>query len=227
VKIWVSGLLFLLVLTGCFETWKSTTTISFSVLIPKPSKEQRIDYVEGVQVITSPHSDTVISAMVINQPIRSDKEAVIALAIANQSSQSIPLKWDTISIAHPTGTIQMLPVEQIPDYFKRPGHCKPILGRKLFKTKLLQYGVIQEDNRTQPLTFPTEKALAKLYQNIKKDLCYTKIPNDTTLAPHKVTVGYLVIQLSKENFTHPIHFTLNVPIGESIHRLNYTLQPLD
>ncbi|RUM46028.1 MAG: hypothetical protein DSY46_01200 [Hydrogenimonas sp.] len=226
-RIWVSGLLFLLILTGCFETWKSTTTISFSVLIPKPTKEQRISYVEGVQVITSPHSDSVISAMVVNQPIRSDKEAVIALAIVNQSSQSIPLKWDTISISHSTDTIHMLPVDQIPDYFKQPGHCKPILGRKLFKTKLLQYGVIQEDNRTQTPLFPTEEALAKLYQNIKKDLCYTKIPNDTTLTPHKVTVGYLVIQLSKKNFTHPTHFTLNVPIKERIHQLNYTLQPLD
>ncbi|WP_456403403.1 hypothetical protein [Hydrogenimonas sp.] len=228
-KKWVPVLFLLLLFGGCGEKRETMEKLSFSLLIPQPVPGQTIHYAEGMQIFTSRSGDSVVSAMVINNPIPAGKEAVVAIAIENLGEDTIDLKWDDISFFNPKNYIKLLPVDQIDAYFKRPDRCKPMLNTDVFRPQMLRYGIIQEpsnDTEKREL-FPTEVELSRIFKAIRKDLCYTRLPNNTTLAPHSVTVGYMVILLPEENFRHRMLFMLKIPIQNSIHKLRYALQPLE
>lgn len=217
----------LLFLTGCSQQERPEEKIYFSVLVPHPVNGQSTSYVEGVQVFTSEHPGSVVSAMVVNNPIRADREALIALAIANKTEKTVPLDWEKITFFHPKNIIRLLPVEEVCDYFGQPGHSKPILGSRIFKRELLKYGVISEKKGDASDLHPTERSLAKIYEGIRKDLCFVRLPHNTSLPPNSTTVGFLVILLPKENFIRKTDFMLKIPIGNDLHKLRYKLQPID
>ena len=226
-KLW--GVLFLsiLLLTGCTgEKRPKEERVFFSVLIPKPVAKQSTRYIEGVQVFTSETNNSAVSAMIVNNPIRADREALIALAIQNRTDKTIPLNWKKISFFHPKNIVKMLPIDEVCHYFNQPGHSKPILGSHVFREQLLKYGVIH-DQKDSKKPLPTEKSLAQVYNDIKKDLCFVRLPHNTTLAPNTTTVGFLVILLPKENFLRQTHFMLKIPVANDLHKLRYTLQPID
>ena len=228
-RFWVSVLTLLLLLAGCSkEEKKEVQKVTFSVLIPKPVGHQAIHYAEGMGLFTSKLPHSVVSAMVINNPIQADKEAVIAVAVENLDKKEVPLTWDAVTFFHPKNVIKLLPINKIPDYFSKPDHCKPLLGRRVYESQLLRYGVVSEMNGTQTKTLtPSEKALARIYRDVKKDVCYARIPDNSTLRPHEVKVGYLVIELPKEHFIRRTLFMLKIPVGSEIHKLRFALQPLD
>ncbi|WP_456381556.1 hypothetical protein [Hydrogenimonas sp.] len=228
-KHWMTGLLLLLFLAGCTDEKKPLSEVHFSVLIPQPTEEQTVRYAEEIQIFSSViPASSAVSAIVVNNPILSSKEAVIALAIENLSGKNIEIKWDKIRFFHPKNIIKLLPVGRVSNYFEQPDRCKPLLGREAFKEQLRKYGVLREKNTTEIASLgPAERALAEVYRDIKKDLCYTKLPNDTSLEPGRVTVGYLVIQLPKENFRQKTFFMLKIPIGGKLHKLRYLLQPME
>jgi len=228
-KKWIPVLLLLSLFFGCKEGESPAEKLSFSILVPQPVSTQTIHYAEGMQIFTSRAEDSVVSAMVVNNPIPAGKEAVIAIAIENLGENEIDLKWDSITFFNPKNYIKLLPVSQIDDYFKRPDRCKPMLNTGIFKSQMLRYGIIREpsDDTKKRELLPTETELSRVFKAIRKDLCYTKLPNDTTLAPHKVTVGYMVILLPEENFKNRMLFMLNIPIHNSTHKLRYALQPLE
>ena len=221
--VWLA--LFLL-FTGCSQQEKPKEKIYFSVLVPRPVDGQSTAYVEGVQVFTSERPGSVVSAMVVNNPIRADREALIALAVTNKKERTVPLEWEKISFFHPKNAIRLLPVEEVCDYFSQPGHSKPILGSRLFEADLLRYGVISRDTNSSSGLRPTEKSLAKIYSGIRKDLCFVRLPHNASLAPNSTTVGFLVILLPKENFIRKTDFMLKIPVGEDLHKLRYRLQPI-
>jgi len=225
-RFWLLLFAVTLFMTSCSQEKQPQEKIYFSVLVPKPERGQSTQYVQGIQVFTSKAPRSVVSAMVVNNPIRADREALIALAIENRTDHTMPLKWEEISFFHPKNIIKLLPIDEICDYFQQPGHSKPILGSKVFKEDLLKYGVVSDETGTKRL-LPTEQSLDNVYTGIQKDLCYVKLPHNTTLPPKSTTVGFLVILLPKENFTQQTNFMLTIPIGEDAHKLRYTLQPID
>ncbi|WP_300361400.1 hypothetical protein [Hydrogenimonas sp.] len=217
----------LLFLTGCSQQERPKEKIYFSVLVPQPVGTQSTAYVDRMQVFTSELPETVVSAMVVNNPIRADREALIALAIANKTDKTVPLDWEKISFFHPKNIIRMLPIEEVCHYFEQPGHSKPILGTKLFERELLRYGVVSDKESNRSKLRPTEKSLAQIYSDIRKDLCFVRLPHNTALPPNSSTVGFLVILLPKENFIRKTDFMLKIPVGNDLHKLRYKLQPID
>jgi hypothetical protein len=191
-----------------------------------PADGQSTRFVEGVKVFTSHQPRSTVSAMVVNNPIRADKEAVIAVAIENKNDETIPLDWEKIVFFHPKNVIRMLPPDRICEYFEEPGHSKPVLGSKLFFKELKEAGVIS-DEPTPGVRLPaTEERLAYIFHNIKKDLCFVKLPHNKTLGPGEVTAGFLVIVLPGKHFDHTEHFMLKIPVGGELHKLRYALQPI-
>ena len=214
---------------GCYEKEGSAEKLMFSVLVPQPVSGEYIHYIEGKQIFSSVSEDSAVSAVVVNNPIPAGKDAILAIAIENRGDERIDLKWDEITFFNPKNRIKLLPVDQIEDYFKKPNRCKPILNASIFKDELIRYGVIREkakDTKTSEL-LATETAIKEIFKEIREDLCYTRLPNNTTLDPHKVTVGYMVVQLPPENFTHRMLFMLKIPVAGTTHKLRYALQPLE
>ena len=228
-KIWMPILLLALLFGGCGEKKADSDRLIFSVLVPQPAAEQSIHYVSGKQVFTSVSGDSAVSAMVINNPILAGKEAIVAIAIENRTDETIDLKWDDITFFNPKNYIKLLPVAEIEEYFRQPNRCKPLLNAKAFKEQLEKYGILHDpaDDTNKRDLFATESALLEIFKEIKEDLCYTRLPNNTTLDPHKTTVGYMVILLPKENFEKRMLFMLKVPVAGTIHKLRYALQPLE
>ncbi|WP_201352778.1 hypothetical protein [Hydrogenimonas urashimensis] len=226
-KRWGFFFLTLLILTGCTQQQRPKEKLYFSVLQAHPVQQQATHFVEGVQVFTSDLGGSVVSAMVVNNPIRGGREALIALAIANKTQKTVPLKWEEISFFNPKNVVKMLPIDEVCDYFHQPHHTKPILGSSVFRNDLLKFGVISEKVKNSKDLKPTEKALADIYTGIKKDLCFVRLPHNTSLAPNSTTVGFLVILLPKENFVRRTDFMLKIPVGGDLHKLRYKLLPLD
>lgn len=223
--------IFLLALffTGCGEKSADSNKLIFSVLVPQPTAEQSIHYVSGKQVFTSVSGDSAVSAMVITNPIMAGKEAIVAIAMENRTDRKIDLKWDDITFFNPKNYIKLLPVAQIEEYFKQPNRCKPLLNAKTFENQLKKYGILHDpakDTVRRDL-FPTESALLEIFKEIREDLCYTRLPNNTSLDPHKTTVGYMVILLPEENFNRKMLFMLKIPVADTVHKLRYALQPLE
>ncbi len=228
-KKWMALLLVALLLSGCSEREKESDKLTFSVLIPQSAPGQYIHYIDGKQVFTSVLEDSAVSAMVVNNPIPAGKDAILAIAIENRGESRIDLKWDDIEFFNPKNRIRLLPVDQIESYFKQPNRCKPLLNAGIFQNELIKYGVIQdrEKDTKRGELLATESALKEIFKEIREDLCYTRLPNNTTLDPHKVTVGYMVIQLPAENFEHRMLFMLKIPVAGTAHKLRYALQPLE
>ncbi len=228
-KIWMPILLLALLFGGCGEKKADSDRLIFSVLVPQPTAEQSIHYVSGKQVFTSVSGDSAVSAMVINNPILAGKEAIVAIAIENRTDKTIDLKWNDITFFNPKNYIKLLPVAEIEEYFRQPNRCKPLLNAKAFKEQLEKYGILHDpaDDTNKRDLFATESALLEIFKEIKEDLCYTRLPNNTTLDPHKTTVGYMVILLPEENFEKRMLFMLKVPVAGTIHKLRYALQPLE
>ena len=228
-KFW--GILFstILLFTGCTQEKRpKEERVFFSVLIPQAVAGQSTRYIEGIQVFTSETNDSAVSAMIVNNPIRADREALIALAIENRTDKTIPLNWEQISFFHPKNIVKLLPIEEVCHYFSQPGHSKPVLGSSLFKEQLLKSGVISDKvTNDRESLLPSEKSIEKIYSGIKKDLCYVKLPHNTTLPPENVSVGFLVIVLPKENFKRKTNFMLKIPVAGDLHKLRYALQPID
>jgi len=228
VKLWIALLLPILLFTGCNEKTEKGKELTFSVLIPQPAAGQSVHYIHGKQVFTSLSGDSAVSAMVINNPIMAGREAILAIAIENRTDGTIELKWDDITFFNPKNYIKLLPVSEIEEYFKKPNRCKPMLNAKAFRSELEKYGVFHDpaqDTQKREL-FQSEAALSDIFKEIKEDLCYTRLPNNTTLEPHKVTVGYMVILLPAENFERRMLFMLKIPAAGTLHKLRYALQPL-
>ena len=228
-KRWIPIFLLALFFTGCTKKSSDSNKLIFSVLIPQPAAEQSIHYLSGKQVFTSVSGDSAVSAMVITNPILAGKEAIVAIAIENRTDKTIDLKWDDISFFNPKNYIKLLPVAEIEEYFKQPNRCKPLLNAKAFKGQLEKYGILHDpaDDTKKRDLFPTESALLEIFKEIKEDLCYTRLPNNTTLDPHKTTVGYMVILLPEENFENRMLFMLKIPVAGTTHKLRYALQPLE
>ncbi|BBG66269.1 hypothetical protein NNO_1566 [Hydrogenimonas sp.] len=227
-KLWIALLLPILLFTGCNEKTEKGKEFAFSVLIPQPAAGQSVHYIHGKQVFTSLSGDSAVSAMVINNPIMAGREAILAIAIENRTDGTIELKWDDITFFNPKNYIKLLPVSEIEEYFKKPNRCKPMLNAKAFRRELEKYGVFHDpalDTQKREL-FPSEAALLDIFKEIKEDLCYTRLPNNTTLEQHKVTVGYMVILLPAENFERRMLFMLKIPAAGTLHKLRYALQPL-
>ncbi len=225
---WISILLVVLFFIGCDDSNDKNDRLIFSILIPQTSIQQSVHYVDGKQIFTSVSKDSAVSAMIINNPIPAGKEAVVAIAIQNLENKKIDLKWSEITFFNPKSHMKLLSVAELENYFKQPDRCKPILNIDAFKPQMKKYGVIQDPSKDtlKKELLPTETALAKVYRAMKKDLCYTKLPNDTSLDPHGLTVGYMVIRLPAENFEHRIPFMLKIPVAQTVHKLRYILQPL-
>jgi hypothetical protein len=228
-RAWISVLALLLLFTGCSQQKsQKSEKIAFSVLIPKPADGQRVNFVEGMGIFTSTLPHSRVSAMVINNPIQADKEAVIAVAVENLGKNDVPMEWNKITFFHPKDIIKLLPINKTPDYFNQPERCKPLLGREIYKKQLLKYGVIAEGNTTTAdALLPTEKVLAKVFSDIRKDICYAKIPENSTLHPGEVKVGYLVIEMPREHFIKNTLFMLKIPVADDVHKLRFALQPLE
>ncbi|WP_457593462.1 hypothetical protein [Hydrogenimonas sp.] len=228
-KKWVVLLCFSLFFAGCTEEKSGSEKLTFAVLIPQSASGQTIHYIDGKQVFTSVSDDSTVSAMVVNNPIPAGKDAIVAIAIENRGDEKIDLRWNDITFFNPKNYIKLLPVDQIEAYFKKPNRCKPLLNAKVFKDDLIKYGVIRDksEDTKQGDLLATESALYAIFKEIKEDLCYTRLPNNTTLDPHKVTVGYMVIQLPAENFQHRMLFMLKIPTAKTTHKLRYALQPLE
>ncbi|WP_456450730.1 hypothetical protein [Hydrogenimonas sp.] len=226
-RTWAPLLLSLLFLAGCSAPEEAPKEkVRFSVLVPKAAEAQTTRFVERVKVVTSTLPRSRVSAMVVNNPIRADREAVIAVAIENRSGETLTLAWDDIVFFHPKNAITMLPPERICDYFEEPGHSKPVLGSKLFKEQMLAMGALSDEPTPARALPPTEERLAYIYHNIKKDLCFVKLPHDKSLAPGEVAAGFLVIVLPKKHFLHEALFMLKIPVDGDLHKLRYALKPI-
>ncbi len=219
----------LLIFTGCSQKESQESKPAFSILIAKPVEGQVAHFIDGRQAITSVSNASAVSAMIINNPILAGKDAVVAIAIENRGEGTIELKWDDISFFNPKNRVSLLPVSKIKDYFSKPNRCKPMLNASAFKEQMLKFGVVgkESSNTIESDLLPTEKALHEIFKEIKEDLCYTRLPNNTDLAPHNVTVGYMVIQLPKEHFGKKMMFMLKIPVAGREHKLRYALQPLE
>ncbi|GEM_PF-1864167 len=219
----------LFIFTGCSQKESQENRPAFSVLIAKPVDGQVAHFIDGKQAITSVSNTSAVSAMIINNPILAGKDAIVAIAIENRGESTIDLKWDDISFFNPKNRVTLLPVSKIKEYFSKPNRCKPMLNTSAFKDQMIEYGVISPPsaNLTDSDLLATEKALHEIFREIKEDLCYTRLPNDTTLKPHEVTVGYMVIQLPKEHFGKKLMFMLKIPVAGKEHKLRYALQPLE
>ncbi|MCF6200705.1 MAG: hypothetical protein L3J42_01035 [Hydrogenimonas sp.] len=228
-KAWMTLFLALIFLTGCGEKPTKSEKLHFSVLIPQAEPAQSLHYIDGKQVFTSPLEHSIVSAMVVNNPILAGKDAILAIAIENLSDETIELKWDDITFFNPKNYMKLLPISEIEEYFKKPNRCKPLLNSTIFRDQLLKYGVIQDPSADTPASelTATESALHEIFKEIREDLCYTRLPNNTTLEPHKVTVGYMVVQLPEENFSKRMLFMLKIPVAGDTHKLRYALQPLE
>ena len=225
--IWGLLLAALVLLAGCGEKEEAPKRqVAFSILVPRPVQNQHTSYAEGVQVFTSEANRSAVSAMVVNHPIRSGREAIVAVAIENRSDKPIPLDWNGIEFFNPKNRIRLLSPDALCDYFRQPGHAKPVLGSNLFHGEMLARGVVAEKEERTPKE-PTVRKLAEVYRALRKDLCFVELPRDTTLGPGDVTVGFLVLVMEAKHFGHPDAFMLKIPVNGDLHKLRYDFRPLE
>ncbi len=217
----------LLFLTGCSQQERPKEKIYFSVLVPQPVGTQSTAYVDRMQVFTSELPETVVSAMVVNNPIRADREALIALAIANKTDKTVPLDWEKISFFHPKNIIRMLPIEEVCHYFEQPGHSNPILGTTLLERERLHQGVVSDKESNGSKLRCKDKSISDIATAVEEHGGDVRLPHNTALPPNSSTVGFLVILLPKENFIRKTDFMLKIPVGNDLHKLRYKLQPID
>ena len=225
--IWGVVLTALMLLTGCGEKEETPKKrVAFSILVPRPVQHQHISYADGVEVFTSEANRSVVSAMVVNHPIRSGREAIVAVAIENRSDSPIPLDWEKIEFFNPKNRIRLLSPDALCDYFDQPGHAKPVLGSNLFYKEMLAYGVIDRSGKEYDKE-GTVRKLVEVYRSLRKDLCFVKLPRDTSLAPGGVAVGFLVLLMPEKHFGHKTAFMLKIPVNGDLHKLRYDFRPLE
>jgi len=80
----VTGLFIaVLFFTGCNEKKEEKKRIVFSFIIPSPAKGQTLRYHDGVYIYTSKKENSIVSSIVVNNPIACKRKAILAIAVKN------------------------------------------------------------------------------------------------------------------------------------------------
>jgi hypothetical protein len=223
----VTGLFIaVLFFTGCNEKKEEKKRIVFSFIIPSPAKGQTLRYHDGVYIYTSKKENSIVSSIVVNNPIACKREGILAIAVKNLTQKPIPIKWNQIRLKNPGQQLKLMPIEKMPDYFKRPDCAKPMINFKENDAFLHRF-LSKHHKESNSTILDTEQNLAAIYQKIKKDLTYYKISNENLFRPHKTTVGYLVVEFPKKPGKGCEKFALKIPVGNALHTLHYIVHFLD
>ncbi|BDY13737.1 hypothetical protein [Hydrogenimonas cancrithermarum] len=223
----VTGLFIaILFFTGCNEKKEEKKQVVFSFIIPSPTNGQTLRYHDGIYIYSSKKENSIVSSIVINNPIACRREGVLAIAVENLTQKPITIKWNQIRLENPGQQIKLMPLEMMPDYFKRPDCAKPMINFKE-NDEILHRFLSKHYKESNGTILDTERELTVIYQKIRNDLTYYKMPNKNLLGAHKTTVGYLVVEFPKKPGNGCREFTLKIPVGNAVHTLHYILRSLD
>lgn len=211
---------------GCDKKKSEEKQVILSFIIPSPTKQQILHYYNGIYIYTSKKEKSILSSIVVNNPVECGKEGILAIAVKNLTQKPIQIKWNDIVLESPGQKIRLMPIEMMPDYFKRPDCAKPMINFKE-SGEILRKFLLKYSREDKSIIFDSERELADLYKKIRDDLTYHKMPAKNILGPNRTTVGYLVILFSQKPENCAGRFTLKIPVGNDFHILHYNFHPID